>query len=174
MKKSVSKSLVFALVIALLSTTASINVAYADDGVTPQPTETPIVIGKGGSVVYSEPVKTKGGLNSLAISATSYRRAWSDAYWVFYPSNKTWTHNGSHNSESDLVEEKIWTDGTLKVKEIVVASCSKHTSGQYAGCNTSKLYSWKYAITAKTYSFFHKTGYVDQSFTTSETVTPQL
>ena len=161
------KKLRFALVIVLLLSIASANVVLADGGKPPPPT--PVVIRQGGPVVHSEPAVPIGDF--LLSAATVYRAGWTDAYWVwYYPANIE--HHGSHNSQSDLVENNIWADGNLKVKGVVVNSCSSHTGGQYTHCETSKTYYLKYSITAKSWHYFHTSGYVDQNFTTSKTINP--
>lgn len=159
---------VLVVAFALILSGSFTNAAFADDGNPPQPNPPPVVIRQGGPVVLREVAVQV--VNSL-FAPTAYRAGWSDAYWVwYYPLN--WEHHGSHNSQSDLVENQIWADGSLKVNGYNVASCSNHTSGQYAHCDTSKTYYIKYSMTAKSWHYFHKTGYVDQNFTTSKTVNP--
>jgi len=167
------KGLVFlvmpALILSLLFSGATASAAFADDGVPPAPTPEPVVIRQGGPVIHDELAVPSRG--SLLPAAAPIRRGWTDAFWVWYPV-WVWTHNGSHNSQSDLVENNIWADGNLTIKGVVVSSCSKHTSGQYAQCGTSKTLYEKLSFTAKSWHFFHKTGYADTSFTTAKTLNP--
>jgi hypothetical protein len=166
-QKKLFRLLMPALVITLILSGTFVNVASADDGKPPPPT--PVVIRQGGPVVHSEPAMPIG--DSLLFAATVYRAGWTDAYWVwYYPLNIE--HHGSHNSQSDLVETNIWADGSLKIKGVTVHSCANHTSGQYAQCETNKSYYEKNAITAKSWHYFHTSGYTDQNFTTSKTVNP--
>lgn len=164
------KKQVLSLIIALLLSIASTNAASADNGNPPQPPPTPVVIRQGGPVIHTESALPVGDL--LVAAASVYRAGWTDAYWVFYPWPPKWEHHGSHNSQSDLVEDNIWVDGSLKVQSIVVDSCSNHTSGQYAQCGTDKTYYWKYTIVATSWHYFHKSGWVDQNFSTSKTINP--
>lgn len=177
MQKFLLRGIVIVLTITMLFATAGIKMAYADDGVSPQPTEAPIVIGKGDYVVHSEPAQKKEGFDILAVLATSYRSAWTDAYYIqwftYSPIIRLHVnHRGSHNSESDLNENKIWADGKLLVNGIVINNCSSHTAGYYAGCTTSQEFYKYYAHKVKTTSYFNKTGYVPTTLYTSDTGTP--
>lgn len=168
------KCISIALGLALFLSMAVTNVVYANDETNFQQETGPIVIRQGGPVVDRVPAIPVGN-NLLASLATVYRAGWTDATYVYYPTPlpAKWEHNGSHNSQSDLNEDDIWADGTLKVGTAgVVDSCANHTVGYNAHCFTSKTYQWKYTFTAKSWSFFHETGYGDQTLITEKTLNP--
>lgn len=169
-KRRAFLTLPIVLSMMLIMSLMPIGVVSADDGNPPPPTATPVTIRQGGPVVHVESAISNGGAAPAGVEVT--RSGWTDAWWDwYYP--LTYIHRGSHNSQSDLVEDQIWADGNLKrTGGATIASCSNHTSGQYANCMTSKTYYIMYAVTATSWHYFHKSGWTDQNFTTSKSITP--
>lgn len=167
---SIIKSCILFMLIVSMFPVPDVN---ANTDFPPPNDQSPIVIRQGGPTIRIVPVYPSTPRLSDSMTTTVYRSGWTDATWVYYPYPLKYEHNGSHNSESDLVEEQIWVDGSLNVGDSgVVHSCSNHSAGQYAQCGTSKTYSWKYKFTATSWHFYHKSGYVDQNFKTAKTLTP--
>jgi hypothetical protein len=171
-----SKRAIHIFVVTMLLLVASTSVAFADNGtpITHQDTTSEsFIIRQGDPVIYKE-IAIPSGKSLDPLSPTAlYRAGWTDAYWdmLIFPFF-TINHHGSHNSQSDLVENQIWVDGNLEVNGNNVDSCSNHKSGQFAGCITTKIDQWKYSITATSWHFFHTPGYVDSNFSTAKTVNP--
>lgn len=168
------KKAIYILMVTMLLLVASTNMVFADSGTPPTPPDAPsepVVIRQGDPVIHKEiAIPLEKSLGPLSVTDV-YRAGWTDAYWEwFYPVNVE--HHGSHNSQSDLVENQIWADGSLNVDGSNVHSCSDHKSGQFAGCVTTKVYYLPFQITATSWHFFQKTGFTDQNFSTSKTVTP--
>jgi hypothetical protein len=111
------------------------------------------------------------GLQTAAL-LTIYRSGSTDA-WLDYAQCGTlpcWYHYGSHQSGSDLNETDIWVDGFLKVTTDAGwrTSCSQHTSGFGANCETSFSHLLPRTIYGQSNHFMHSSGYVDSSFTTAD------
>ncbi len=129
-----------------------------------------LVSGEGGYRVFGpnavlivpiEPVAS--GPDSIE---TIYRAGWTDAYLGSYPK-----HNGSHNSQSDLVEQENWVDGAIRPQSQPGSwrdSCSKHQGGQFSNCPTS--YDATGTSVAHSWHYFHTSGYADSDFQTEDTV----
>lgn len=166
------KRLICPLVIALLISAAFSNVAFADDGTTSQitPIPTPFIDRQGGPVIHREPIlRTSGSVNA---PLDIYRAGWTDAWrTTLWEDGMLYVHHqGSHNSQSDLVEEQIWVDGSLNVDGYSVASCPNHSSGQFVSCVTDYRLHISYPETATSWHFFHKSGYTDQNFQTQKSI----
>lgn len=108
------------------------------------------------------------------LGVTAIRRGSTDAWlaWVWSWDWKKWgwDHYGYHNSESDLSEEQIWADGRLKITTDSGwrVLCSDHKSGVRAECSTQFFQLLPRTIKAETNHHFHKSGYIDSDFKTSD------
>lgn len=114
--------------------------------------------------IKSEPIKPIGKL-AISPEATLYRRFYTDAYikWL----DGDWHYRGSHVSESDLYEQKIWVDGWLKVSKTWVDDCLSHkTNVRRATCTTDEVFWCGYSSYAESDHFFHTSGYIDAQKTT--------
>jgi hypothetical protein len=110
-------------------------------------------------------------LSSSSIPTNSinnlYRAVWTDEYGCGY------TACGSHNSQSDLLEEKIWVDGAAKWSWASgwQTSCGKHTAGHLAQCGTTLAQDFCAVWTAIGHSwhYFHTANYGDLDTQTEDT-----
>ncbi len=124
----------------------------------------------GPDAIQRVPVRPLGPSRMSPSMLNIYRAGWSDAYrndcGQYY-----YCLGGSHISQSDLVEEQIWVDGSIKTNLDGTwrAFCSKHSEGQSAPCSSSwdpgGIWS---SGTAHSWHHFHKTGYVDDDFQTED------
>jgi hypothetical protein len=126
-----------------------------------------------GAVVHREAVQPLGGrIQSLGDGVrpmTTYRSGWTNAWHEWHwPLN--WGHVGSHNSDSDLVEDEIWVDGFMKIKSYWDDSCKRHTSGTSAHCRTELTYHLVYNFYVESHHTFHKAGYPDTYFETGKSI----
>ena len=158
----------FLFLLVIVGLVASTGGPVIADGPEQPHSEEGLVPGIGGYKVFGpnavriEPVKSI--YNDSISPMVLYRAGYSDAYLI-----STHTYGGSHTSQSDLVEQQIWTDGGLKKSGDTGwrDTCSLHQGGQFASCNTD--YTGDRPTIAHSWHFFHKTGYVDSNFQTEDT-----
>jgi hypothetical protein len=112
------------------------------------------------------------GMKSIT-PLTLYRSGYTDAWYFWLGPFAGYAYFGSHTSDSDLWEQQIWVDGFLKRKEQRgwMNTCSTHTSGWRAHCNTS--FQWESTCAyGESYHFFHTPGYQDDRFITRDQAGP--
>lgn len=104
------------------------------------------------------------------LSATPYRRGYTDVWGSWQGAFQNWIFTGSHTSDSDLFEGKIWADGYIKYKSDTGwrNSCNSRLSGKRAHCNTS-FSGWCCGVFAQSKHYFHTDGYIDNNMSTSDT-----
>lgn len=120
-----------------------------------------------GAVVHQEAVRPLDrAMAPLAVYRSGWTDGWYDWHWPLF------SLVGSHDSDSDLVEDQIFVDGFMDVKIVGKwsDSCFHHTTGTHAHCNTLKKYYLKYSFYVESHHFFHKEGYGDQYFETGKVV----
>ncbi|MCO7224047.1 hypothetical protein [Pleionea sp. CnH1-48] len=124
---------------------------------------------KPGAIVSAN-VPSKGATQMQSIKRRGSTDAWLSWVWSWDWKEFGWDHSGSHVSSSDLWEGKIWIDGYLKIttdggwRE----TCNNHTSGNYAHCGTRFFQLIPRTIRAESRHYFHSSGYVDQTFNSSD------
>jgi len=133
------------------------------------PDEPGLTSGEGGYKVFGpravlfvpiQPLASSDKRSPLAL----YRAGYSDVY------QSGDNMKGSHNSQSDLVEDKIWVDGAIKRSlHEWDDSCSRHIQGQFAHCSTSMFDpQGPNFYTAHSWHYFEKAGYADEQFETED------
>lgn len=120
------------------------------------------------AVVAAESVTSEQA--EALLPATSYRSGSTDAWLNYVAMPPGWDHFGGHTSGSDLWEDEIWVDGFLKITTDANwrTSCQNHASGRSAYCATSFFQYIPRTIKSKSNHHFHKSGYIDNNFSTSD------
>lgn len=131
------------------------------------------VVGKNGYKVFHPGAIAEVTVTALQAPA-AVRRGFTDAWlawsWDWDWKKWGWDHRATHESTSDLWEEEIWVDGTLKVTTDTSPRelCTQHTTGNRAVCNTKFFQIIPRTIRGDSFHHFKKAGYADSNFNTGD------